>query len=82
MKSEDQIHGQRKEQNHESKDQEHVSTTKEKKRETISERQHKTPYEEDIFTKEYNTMAKVLGLHLIEVFTFKRRTLKEKLQRS
>jgi hypothetical protein len=50
MKSEDRIHGQRKEQNHESRDHEQASTTKEKKGETISERQHKTSYEEDIFT--------------------------------
>jgi hypothetical protein len=50
MKSEDQIHERRKEQVHESKNQDHTSTTIGKKGEAISERKHKTTYEEDIFT--------------------------------
>jgi hypothetical protein len=50
MKSEDQTHGQKKEQDHESKDHERASTTIEKKGETILERQHNISYEEDIFT--------------------------------
>jgi hypothetical protein len=51
------------------------------KEKQISERQHKTSYEENIFTKEYNPMTKVLGLYLIGVFTFERKNL-EKLQGS
>jgi hypothetical protein len=48
---------------------------KKKKGETVSERQHKTSYEENIFTYAQNPMIKVLGLHVTKVFTFKRRKL-------
>jgi hypothetical protein len=54
---------------------------KEIKEKQSSERQHKTSYEENIFTYEYNPMTKVLGLYLIGVFTFERKCL-EKLQGS
>jgi hypothetical protein len=48
---------------------------KKKKGETVSERQHKTSYEENIFTYVQNRMIKILRLHVTKVFTFKRRKL-------
>jgi hypothetical protein len=48
---------------------------KKKKGETVSESQHKTSYEGNIFTYVQNPMTKVLGLHVTTVLTFKRRKL-------
>jgi hypothetical protein len=49
-----------------------TASQKEKKGEIISERQHKKGI---YLHKKYNPMAKVLGLHLMEFFTFERRKL-------
>jgi hypothetical protein len=49
-----------------------TASQKEKRGETISERQHK---KRTYLHKKHNPMAKVLGLHLYEFFTFERRKL-------